>query len=956
MGSRVASLFKAVLTACSDPGRSRQPGFYLFIVLLLICVSAAVATLFSHIAFFKQVELSIFDLRFKHRPPLVTSDRLGTIDIDSAAIDLAGGWPISRKVYADIIRCLQRYDVSLVTFDMFFPDPGSLTVSPDQMKKVATLAEKGTQDDELRRVLASLQESPDDDFAAALRASGCAILAQTFKIRKPDMFPDLEKIERLTRSGIENMDERARLALAMADKYSVPYAARGGREIGMARAFYVEPPDPALLKCATGLGFAQMVQDIDGSARKYPLFMLYNGRLYPSIGLMGVSILTKVPLSEMTVFQGSHVFLPKARIFDRQGKELCVDVRIPVDLYLRMMVNWTGDYLDTFDHVPASAVLNFQAESLIRECLHAYGNRKADIVEKGYDEAVQKVLNRRLLGESEAGLMAMKLMIAQLAESAQSEGSVSRDVFLRDFGSDATEMRNMVAGIWDQVSDNARILEMLRNNHGISDLDIAKELNIADGRRVEMRYATDYLRFIIQRRKDVEKWRPLYFFKPVEVTYEGSSRKTVLSPLNLADKVFYLGLTASGTHDYGPMPFNTGYPMVGLHVNAVNTILTRQFIHELPWLGIFLVSIVCAFPVAYLTHRLHPVAGAGFMVVVCAVYFWVGAAAFNSAGVWLPTMQPVVTVACIFLAIVVRNILLERREKRKLRNAFSTYVTPSIVKRVMEDPDMLRLGGQRRTMTAFFSDVAGFTAISEQSTPEALVAMLNEYLDAMTGIIFKHEGTLDKYQGDGIMAFWNAPVDQSDHAYRACCAAIDSVNCVRNELHQRWKAEGKPLLSIRIGVNTGSMIVGNMGSKTRMNYTVMGDPVNLASRLESANKEYGTRVMISEFVLEHVRDRIAVRELDILRVKGKLKPVRVYEVFSRAGEEDKDTLNLMEAYNEGLKLYRAGCWKDAENAFAAAIKVCRDDGPSNMYIRRCRDFAASPPKSGWDGVWTLTTK
>jgi len=824
------------------------------------------------------------------------------------------------------------------------------------MKKVVSLAEDGQKTEELIRIRSSLRESPDEDFAEALKDTGSAILAQSFKFVKPEIFPDLAKIEQLTKSSLENADERIKTAIDMAAEYSIPYAAGGVREMGLARAFSVEPPVPTLLKHAAGLGFAQIVQDVDGSARKYPLFLLYHGRFYPSIGLMGVSILTKVPLSDMTIVPGSHVLLPKAMIIDGHGNEVRADISIPVDRYLRMTVNWTGDYLDTFHHVPASAVMSFHAETVIRECLHAYGNRKADIIDKGYEEAVQKVVNRGLMTEERASQVAMQLMVAQLAESAQLERSVSREAFLQDFGSDASEMRNMVAGIWDQVSDNAKILEMLRANSEIPEPEIVKELNIKESQREEMRYAADYLRFIVKRRKDVEKWRPLYFFKPVEVSYEGTSRKTVLSPLDLADKVLYLGLTASGTHDYGPMPFNIGYPMVGLHVNAVNTILMRQFIRELPWWGIILVAMACAFPVAYFTHRLHPLAGAGFMIIVCAGYFWLGARAFNQAGIWLPTMQPVVSVAGTFLAIVVRNVLLERHEKRKLRNAFSTYVTPSIVKRVMEDPNMLRLGGQRRTMTAFFSDVAGFTAISEQSTPESLVTMLNDYLDAMTGIIFKHEGTLDKYQGDGIMAFWNAPVDQADHAYRACCAAIDSINCIRNELHPRWKAEGKPLLSIRIGVNTGAMIVGNMGSRTRMNYTVMGDPVNLASRLESANKEYGTRVMISEFVLEHVRDRLVVRELDIVRVIGKVKPVRVYEVIARAGDLDRETARLIETYNAGLALYRAGKWQDAIDAFVAIVKLHKDDGPGNMYLRRCREFLVNPPKSGWDGVWMLKTK
>ena len=305
---------------------------------------------------FKQAELNILDFRFKQRPPVIVSKRFGTIDIDAETIDRAGGWPISRKMYADLIRCLDRYDVSLVTFDLFFPDESALSFSRQQMQRLAVLAEEDGRRGDFLNLLNELQKSPDDEFAEALRVSGAEVLAQTFSLKTPTPFPDVDEIERLTRARTAEMNDRAKTALAMADAYSVPYSPPDGREIGLARAYAVEPPIPELLRQAAGLGFAQMVQDIDGSARKYPLFILYNGRLYPSIGLMGISLLTGVPLSDMRVLPGRHILLPGARSPELNGTGTPVDIKIPVDHYLRMMVNWTGDYLDTFSHIPASAV------------------------------------------------------------------------------------------------------------------------------------------------------------------------------------------------------------------------------------------------------------------------------------------------------------------------------------------------------------------------------------------------------------------------------------------------------------------------------------------------------------------------------------------------------------------------------------------------------------------------
>lgn len=287
---------------------------------------------------------------------------------------------------------------------------------------------------------------------------------------------------------------------------------------------------------------------------------------------------------------------------------------------------------------------------------------------------------------------------------------------------------------------------------------------------------------------------------------------------------------------------------------------------------------------------------------------------------------------------------------------FEHYMSPEVVDKLIAKPEMLRLGGEKKELTVLFSDVQGFTTISERLKPEQLVDLLNVYLGAMTELIMKSGGTLDKYEGDAIMAFWGAPVDQPDNAKRACFTAIDMQKKL-SQMREVWKKEGKPELITRIGLNTGEMIVGNMGSAERFDYTVMGDAVNLGSRLEGANKQYGTNIMIGEMTYLRAKDYIITRELDKITVKGKLLPVKVYELIAK--KEDgisKEMEELLNLYNEGLKAYTERRWNDGILLFSKALEIKPDDGPSKTYLERCQNYLNNPPPDDWDGVYVMKTK
>jgi adenylate cyclase len=308
----------------------------------------------------------------------------------------------------------------------------------------------------------------------------------------------------------------------------------------------------------------------------------------------------------------------------------------------------------------------------------------------------------------------------------------------------------------------------------------------------------------------------------------------------------------------------------------------------------------------------------------------------------------------IYLGITIYHYIHEEREKRKIRGAFQYYLNASVINDMLKDPAKLKLGGDKKNLSVMFSDIRGFTTISEKLTPEELVALLNEYLTAMTNKVFQYDGLLDKYIGDAIMAVFGAPLDQADHAHRACLTALGMMKELR-ALQKKWEQEGRPVINIGIGVNSGDMVVGNMGSEMRFDYTVMGDMVNLASRLEGTNKEYGTNIIVSEFTYNMVKDAMCCRELDGVRVKGKLKPVKIYELLCEKKDE-ADCRSLLDAFAGALALYRKGNWDEAIAAFQKVLDIKPDDFVSAMYVERCRNLKEHPPEEPWDGVFVMTKK
>lgn len=314
------------------------------------------------------------------------------------------------------------------------------------------------------------------------------------------------------------------------------------------------------------------------------------------------------------------------------------------------------------------------------------------------------------------------------------------------------------------------------------------------------------------------------------------------------------------------------------HANALNTILSQNFLIKLKDFENLIIMLVIAVLMGFIVSRVS-IIGSFIFTMVLAIAYMVGSyVIFDLFSYMAAFASPVIQVGLTFTLVVVYRVLTEQREKRFIKQTFSKFVSPKVVDDLLKSPEMAKLGGERKTITVLFSDIRGFTSMSEKMTPEQLVDHLNLYLQAMTDIVIKYDGTLDKYVGDEIMAFWGAPVPQQNHALLACRAAIEMMTKL-DEMNREWKLHDKETLDIGIGINTGPMVVGFVGSTSRMDYTLMGDMVNLGARLEGTNKIYRTHIIISEFCHEEVKDHIFARELDLIRVKGKEKPVKIYELL-----------------------------------------------------------------------------
>lgn len=434
---------------------------------------------------------------------------------------------------------------------------------------------------------------------------------------------------------------------------------------------------------------------------------------------------------------------------------------------------------------------------------------------------------------------------------------------------------------------------------------------------------------------------------PFVDVYEGKVPETLF-----ADAVVLIGATANDLHDFMGTPFGR-MPGVEVHANSVATLQGAAFPTEVSkWLGVILILLLsfASFALVRLVRRFALLLGsfAALLFLILAI-----SAGLFAIHILLPVLYLFVAAVLSSGSLVTLEYFTESKERRFIQKTFSYYLTPSVIDELLKDPSKLRLGGERRRLAILFSDIRGFTTISETLKAEELTQLMNEYLTAMTDIIMERRGLVDKYIGDAIMAFWGAPVANPESEKDACMAAV-AMTAKLAECNARWQARGIPTLTIGIGINTGEVVVGNMGSEKRFNYTIMGDEVNFASRLEGITKSYGVSCVIGESTAEAVKGDSAftLRELDLVRVKGKKEPKRIFELVTKPiTPAIKEQLQHFAA---GKREYAAGRFNVAAAHFKKALAL-GEDGPSAAFLERCESLQTNPP-ANWDGVYDFKTK
>ena len=420
-------------------------------------------------------------------------------------------------------------------------------------------------------------------------------------------------------------------------------------------------------------------------------------------------------------------------------------------------------------------------------------------------------------------------------------------------------------------------------------------------------------------------------------------------------RVVFVGVNASGTSDLKPVPVGDVQPGVLLHWTAWTNLAGTGFIKPVTRSVTLLGALLVSGAIIWAGRRQIGLAAPLWMAGILALVFIAGSYALLSAGWYVPPATPTAAILLTLLGVVAETLWVEQARKREIQSMFGAYVDPEVVAQLVRNPDSIQLGGERREATVFFSDLAGFTDLSEKLPPEQMVEVVNAYLEQTSECLHKHGAYVDKYIGDAVMAVFGVPLPLPDHAIAACKSALEAHRTIET-INKKYAAKVGVKLKVRIGLNTGEMIVGNLGSSRKKNYTVMGDAVNLASRLEGANKAFGTGILIGQETARRVQGAIVTRPLARLRVKGKAQAIEVHTLHGLPEELSSTEREFIAAYRTGYDAYVAGRFAEGSAALKRADGIIAGDLTTARLREECERYSATPPPPGWEPILTLESK
>ncbi|MDR1108404.1 MAG: CHASE2 domain-containing protein [Spirochaetaceae bacterium] len=890
-----------------------------------IWVSLGVSVVFSLgylFSFFNLAEDKIYDLFLRLRPPRERIDHVVFLDVDDLAVAHVGVFPWPRSVMADCLLRLKEYGAAAAVFDIEYIDKSPTEVDEVYLKQAFRFdyerrfadigaaaadllssigagyirgADASDYIGELTDYIAGERDGLYRDILGILRDNDAYLGAAAALFGRAWGTLNLQEAYPLTGEQAE------RRALAQ-ERFSYPVMVRDGAPPGD----YVDvlPAIPLFMEAVRGAGFTNVRVDDDGIRRRIFLARKVLDHWYVQLAFAPLLEFLGDPALEL----GPRQLVLKGAMLP--GASLPADLVIPLDKDGAMMLDWplTG-YDESFTH------LSFARFSYLEEYY-------VHIKEYLYNLRVNKNMFPDLVQGAET-------ILAVFAEAEEAKKRALENTSGEDFEEYVRLREEAFDLIGELLNNGGEYLHEVREGFaGLPEYAAVRQ---------EAEYNETLLAYI---KTELDHTRELHRYLKAA----------------LAGKFCVLGRVDTGTTDIGVNPFHSRYVNVGTHGVVLDTILSRSFLVPLSSFWSILLTFLLVPGIIIGLGRGKP--ALRLVLGICGVLFLIlfSLALFVLGGIFLGPLGPALA---LIAALILRESIAfvgSEREKQFIRKAFSTYLSGVVVQEILKDPGKLQLGGTKRQMTAIFTDLRKFSSIAEKIAPEDLVTLLNDYFSAMSNVVLEQGGTIDKYEGDAIVAFFGAPLEMEDHALRAGTSAI-LMKRLEKELNRKYAETGlspAPLYT-RFGINTGTMVVGNMGTQTKMDYTIMGNEVNLAARLEGVNKQYQSWILASESTVKSAPGRFISRRLDRVRVVGINEPVRLYELLALSEDAAAPLLKRVELFHHALDILENQDWTAAEAAFLEVLNHAPGDGPAKVFLNRCRLYRERPPKH-WDGVFNLTAK
>jgi adenylate cyclase len=889
--------------------------------------SALVFSLLRLVPFFDSVEARIYDAFLRFAPRRERMDNVVFLDVDDKAIAKAGVFPWPRRIMAEGLLWLKEFDAELAIFDIEYIDRSPTRVDEVYLQEGRVqdynrrFSEIGSAMADILNAVGAGSIPPEqaaryiDEVTELITAERDALFRDTLKISGDDDLL-LAQAAALFGSawGTLNIQDTRPLSGEQAERrpfaeQRFAYTVKNTMGIAEGENVDVLPPIPLFMDAVKGAGFTNITVDPDGIRRRIFLTQEVKGRWYLQLAFAPLMASWGNP---------AIVIRPRSLVVEKPGEGNLV---IPLDERGAMLLDWPPEtYENSFSHI---SFVWFAFLEEYQDHIEQYLSSLEYANENLFPLLPQTA--KKLLEYFNAALAAKHEALKNCSDPAFSEYVSLRDAALELTG----EFIAALAAENYVEAESNRIIETVAANDPVLRSAVLEE--------------AEYCQSLID-------------YIDTELNAFAAAHRELKNKLN--DKICVIGRVDTGTTDIGVTPFHGKYVNAGTHAVVLDTILSASFITPLPacWSVLLAFLFVPLFIIATEPCKsgLRTLLGIAGILLTLGIPFGI----FVFKRWFIGPLGPVLAMAAAVIMRETAAFVRTEHEKQFIRKAFSTYLSAGVVEEIIADPSKLNLGGEKREMTAVFTDIQGFSAISEKLDPAQLVQLLNTYLTVMSNSIMDNLGTIDKYEGDAIIAFFGAPVYRKEHAALACRSAL-AMKAAEQELNRKTTAgqlSPSPLFT-RIGINSGEMVVGNMGSENKMDYTIMGNAVNIAARLEGVNKQYHTGgILISAYTRDQTGDEFLCRRLDRVRVVGINEPIRLYELLAAGKSAAPEQIKVAAIFDEALNCFESRNWKQSVKGFQEALVIKTGDGPAQKYLDRCQDFLAKPPPETWDGVYNLTEK